>query len=238
MTEENRNETQYQDELMELDKIDEIMERTGMEFLEAKAKLDENNGSVIAAITRIEQERQEKREAKKAELKEKYWDNTKDNIENLKGYVKEKCDMVNPEELVEEIKTGLKKPVSIGQVGNKKVQFPAGVVGAGIVTALYPFHRSKALTAASAAALGAWFFGSNHGLSKTKMAIKKATEEFKQENGGAKEFTLEINIEKAEDEEAKQAAAKADEPQTEAAPETTEAFRTDDENREDKPDQV
>lgn len=150
-----------------LDKIDEIVARTKLSFSEAKAVLEEHDYDLIEALVAIDEAKKQEKAEKKQKIREKYEDAkdfSHEQYEKIKtgsvdGYneLKEKIKNLDFKEEIHSVygkaKDVVSTPIKVTKDGK---ELPAGVIGAGLVTLLYPLHKSKGAAAAGLGAIGAW----------------------------------------------------------------------------------
>ena len=182
MQEENKSPWEMEQE--QLQKIDVMMKRENIGFLAAKAALEQQDYQLLAALAEIEEQKKQEKLAEIARLKEKYvepcLDSLKQGWQNLKDCTQDQVQCCDWAVMWQEIKDGLTAPVEMGKTGDQPMQLPAGLVGAGVLLALHPLHKSKAVTALAGLTWGAWYLNKNHGLFCGKQAIRKAKTEMKQ----------------------------------------------------------
>ena len=172
-----------------LDKIDEVVKRTGLSFSEAKDILEKFDYDLVEALAAVDAACQQEYE----DTKQKAWDKYQD----AKDFGREKYEQLKNESIdgYNEIKDKIKdtdfkaefdkaygkvkdvvgKPVKVTKGGKT---LPAGVVGAGIAAVLYPLHKSKGVAAAGAAAIGAWAIAKQKNNTELKDGIKNAVDGF------------------------------------------------------------
>lgn len=193
------NDDDWNDEIR-LGKIDEVMKRAKLSFNEAKDCLEAFDYDIVETLSALEEERRAQTAEAKQKLREKYNDAKdfgKEKYEDIKDFSKEKYadfkdfSKTNYHDLkrkmnnfsarddigdaYKKVKDVVGKPVGIPKTGKK---LPAGILGAGAVSLLYPLHKSKVLAALGIATIGAWAVGKKVNNEEVKTNIKSAVDTF------------------------------------------------------------
>jgi hypothetical protein len=198
--EDKDNEDDDWNDEIRLGKIDEVMKRAKLSFNEAKDCLEAFDYDIVETLSALEEERRIQAAEAKQKLREKYNDAKdfgKEKYEDIKDFSKEKyADFKDfSKESYHDIKRKMNnfsarddvgkackkvkdvvgKPVEIPKTGKK---LPAGILGAGAVSLLYPLHKSKVLAALGIATIGAWAVGKKVNNEEVKTNIKSAVDTF------------------------------------------------------------
>ncbi|MGI5824272.1 MAG: hypothetical protein ACOX7J_01750 [Bacillota bacterium] len=179
------------DDEMYLDKIDEVMRRTKLSFAEAKDCLEAFDYDIVETLAAIDEEfraeaadikqrRRQRYNDAKDFGREKYADFKdfgKESFNDIRDRLKGSTVKSELGKMCGKIKDAASTPVEVTKSGKK---LPAGILGAGAVSLLYPLHKSKALTALGLGAIGVWAAKKQLDNEETKAGIKAAADSFSQ----------------------------------------------------------
>ena len=183
-----------------LQKIDEVAARTGLSFSEAKDCLETFDYDIVETLAAIDREKNKENAEAKQRMKEKYDDAVdygKEKYENFKDFSKEKyADLkdfgkdsydqikskiesgdvkIELDQVYDKLKDAATRSVQVTSDGKK---IPAGILGAGAVSLLFPLHKSKTLAALGLGAVGAWAMKKHMGDESLAAGIKRGVEKF------------------------------------------------------------
>ena len=172
-----------------LQKIDEVAARTGLSFSEAKDCLETFDYDIVETLAAIDREKNKENAEAKQRMKEKYEnfkDFSKEKYADLKDFGKDSYDQIKSkiesgdvkielDQVYDKLKDAATRPVQVTSDGKK---IPAGILGAGAVSLLFPLHKSKTLAALGLGAVGAWAMKKHMGDESLAAGIKRGVEKF------------------------------------------------------------
>lgn len=196
------NTTELPEEAVRLAKIDEVAARTDLSFSQAKTRLEAYDYDLVDTLAAIDEEAQRAAADSRARRrhyydlakgfgKEKYGqakDFSKEQYDKLKDFGQKSQNDLRKKLHTGQIKTEAKNlcgkvkdtaatPVKITKGGRT---LPAGVLAAGLLPLLYPLHKSKALAALGAGAVGVWAVSKQLRNEELKTSLKNSMDHFSQ----------------------------------------------------------
>lgn len=179
------------EETVRLAKIDEVADRTGLSFSQAKARLEAYEYDLVDTLSAIDEEEQQAAADSRARRRQYYEQARefgKEQYDKIKDFGQKNRDNLQEKLHANQIKLEVKKacgkvkdaaatPVKITKGGRT---LPVGVLAAGALPLLYPLHKSKTLAALGAGAVGIWIVNKQLHNEKLKTSLKNGMDHFSQ----------------------------------------------------------